>query len=93
MIVQVVYLEVKDGELDAFLKVASANIAESKKEEGVAQFDLLQQADAPNQFMLYEVYKDESALEAHRKTAHFQYWLEVGVPLLTKREKVLYQLL
>lgn len=93
MIIQVVYLEVRDGALESFFKEALANAEESRKEAGVIQFDLLQQADLQNQFMLYEVYQDEAALEAHRKTAHFQRWLEVGVPLLTKREKVLYQLI
>ncbi len=93
MIVQVVYLEVKEEALSFFLQEARANAAESKKEAGVIQFDLLQQLDAPTKFMLYEAYQNEAALEAHRNTAHFKRWLDVGVPLLTKREKVLYQLI
>ncbi len=93
MIVQVVYLEVGEEALPQFVNEAAANAAESRKEPGVIQFDLLRRTDAQNQFMLYEVYKDEAALEAHRQTAHFKRWLEVGVPTLTKREKVLYQVL
>jgi autoinducer 2-degrading protein len=94
MIVQVVYLEVKPEALNEFIGEASANAEESRKEAGVIQFDLLQQQDSPTRFMLYEVYRDEAALEAHRHTAHFKRWTEVGVPLLAKpRERMLYRLI
>jgi len=94
MIAQVVYLESKDGDLEAFIKEASANAEESRKEAGVIQFDLLQQSDAPTKFMLYEVYQDEAAIAAHRATAHFKRWVEFGVPLLAKpRELITYQLI
>lgn len=91
MVVQVVYLEAKPELLDTFLAEATANAAESRKEPGVERFDLLQQADNPQRFMLYEVYRAESDLESHRQTPHFKRWLEKGVPTLTgERVKVFY---
>jgi autoinducer 2-degrading protein len=92
MLIQVVYLEVQPEKLEAFLAEARANVQASRAEAGVIQFDLLQQNDAPTRFMLYEVYRDEAALETHRHTPHFQRWVERGVPLLTgERVRVLYR--
>ena len=92
MLVQVVYLEVQPEKLEAFLTEARANAQASRAEADVTQFDLLQQSDSPHRFMLYEVYRDEAALETHRHTPHFQRWVERGVPLLTgERVRVLYR--
>lgn len=93
MYVQVVYLEVKPELLATFLAEATANAAESRKEPGVERFDLLQQADNPQRFMLYEVYQAESDLEAHRQTPHFKRWLEKGLPTLSgERVRIIYNL-
>lgn len=92
MLVQVVYLEIQPEKQDAFLAEARANVQASRAETGVIQFDLLQQNDNPTRFMLYEVYQDEAALEAHRHTPHFQRWAEKGVPLLASdRVRVMYR--
>ncbi len=91
--IQVIYLEVQPELLDTFLAEATANAIESRKEPGVERFDLLQQADAPHRFMLYEVYHAEAGLEAHRQTPHFKRWLEKGVPTLSReRVRVIYSM-
>lgn len=91
MYVQVVYLEVRPELLETFLAEATANVLESRKEPGVERFDLLQQAEHPHRFMLYEVYHTEADLQAHRQTPHFQRWLEKGVPTLAgERVRVIY---
>ncbi len=93
-IAQIVHLEVRPEKLEEFLAEAAANIRASRQEPGVIQFDLLQQAEAPVKFMLYEIYNDSSALETHRQTPHFSRWLERGVPLLAgERVRVLYQMI
>ncbi len=93
MYVQIVYLEAQPHLLDTFLAEATANATESRKEPGVERFDLLQQADNPYRFMLYEVYHAESDLEAHRQTPHFKRWVEKGTPTLTgERVRVLYKM-
>ncbi len=93
MIAQVVYLEVIPEKIYLFLAEVAANARASRQEPGVTQFDLLQQADAPHKFMLFEVYQNAEALESHRRTIHFRHWLEHGVPLLTgERVRVLYNL-
>jgi quinol monooxygenase YgiN len=45
-----------------------------------------------NLYCLYEIYKDEAALVAHRETPHFREIIEgIIVPLLEKRERELYE--
>lgn len=34
----------------------------------------MQSIDAPNEFVLVEVYKNEEAPAAHKETAHYQIW-------------------
>ena len=47
----------------------------------------------PDQFLLYEHYEDEAALQAHRETPHFKEIIEgTVVPLLEQRERELYEL-
>jgi autoinducer 2-degrading protein len=91
MIAQIVYLEVQADLLAVFLDEVSATVRASSQEPGVFQFDLLQQADNPLNFMLYEVYRSAEDIEAHRQTPHFKHWVEVGVPMLSKeRVRVIY---
>jgi autoinducer 2-degrading protein len=93
MIVQVVNLEVQADKLEIFLAEAMTNLKASRTEPGIVQFDLLQNKDEPTKFMLYEVYKTEEDLEAHRATLHFKRWLEKGVPtLIGPRQRFLYSL-
>jgi autoinducer 2-degrading protein len=35
---------------------------------------VLQQADDPNRFVLYEVYRDDAGAAAHKQTAHYARW-------------------
>ena len=45
-----------------------------------------------NLYCLYEIYKDDAALVAHRETPHFKEIIEgIIVPLLEKRERELYK--
>jgi quinol monooxygenase YgiN len=37
--------------------------------------------------MLYEIYDDEKAFEAHQQTPHFKKYLAEAVPLLASRER------
>jgi len=55
------------------------------------RFDILQMADTPNQFILYEAYRDADAAAAHKKTAHYLAWKEtVADWMASPREGVHY---
>lgn len=61
----------------------------SVKEPGVIQFEVVQSNDNPNLFALWEVYRDEDAVVAHRATEHFKRSVLNGVrPLAQQRNAV-----
>lgn len=57
-----------------FIEATLENARNSIQEPGNLRFDVLQQADDPNRFVLYEVYRDETAANAHKQTAHYARW-------------------
>ena len=59
------------------------------KEPGVIQFEVGRSNDNPNAFALWEVYRDQAAVEAHRATGHFKRLVLDGVrPLAQQRNAV-----
>lgn len=66
--------------------------AESRKEPGCILYIVHQHVDDPRKFLVYEQYKDEAALAAHRNSHHFQHYVIRGLHLLTEsREADLYR--
>jgi len=58
----------------------------SRKEAGVIQFDVGRSREKPNVFALWEVYRDQAALDAHFASEHFQRLVANGVrPLAQER--------
>ena len=45
-------------------------------EPGCLRFDVLQDSEDPNKIHLYEVYKDQAAVDAHRQAPHYTKWRE-----------------
>lgn len=74
MIVTCVYVHVKPDEAGNFIKATVANHLESVKEAGNLRFDLIQKADDPSQFMIYEAYESEESAASHKTTAHYLKW-------------------
>lgn len=76
MFVTLVHCHVKPEAVDAFIDACRANHEGSIREPGNVRFDLIQQADDPTRFILYEWYADEDAAKAHKDTAHYLAWRE-----------------
>jgi autoinducer 2-degrading protein len=76
MHVTLVYVHVKPEHVEAFAEATRRNHAGSVREPGNLRFDVLQSADEPTRFVLVEVYGDEAAAAAHKKTAHYLAWRE-----------------
>ncbi|MGC1390650.1 MAG: antibiotic biosynthesis monooxygenase [Bacteroidales bacterium] len=74
MIVTCVYIHVKPGEVNNFIDATSANHHESVKEPGNLRFDLIQQADDPCRFMIYEAYESDKSAADHKTTSHYLNW-------------------
>ncbi|HEY4761271.1 MAG TPA: putative quinol monooxygenase [Thermoguttaceae bacterium] len=76
MIIACVHVHVKAEHREAFIKACLDNARNTIQEPGNLRFDVLEQADDPNRFMLYEVYRDEAGSKAHKATAHYARWAE-----------------
>ena len=62
----------KEGEADAVERLLSKNALATKEEPGCREFTVLRQIDMPRTFVLYEIYENESAFQAHRESEHFK---------------------
>lgn len=86
--VLIVEFDVKPEQLAKFGELIAVNARASVAEEpGCRQFDVLVDPNERTRVMLYEVYDDESAFEAHQQTPHFKKYLAEAVPLLASRER------
>ena len=85
--VLLVNIRIKPENVDSFMKKLLENAAGARKEPGCKTFDVLVDPADKTKVMLYEVYADEKAFEAHQATAHFKKYLAEAVPLLASRER------
>ena len=82
-----VTIRIKPENVDRWMKMAIENAVEARKEPGCRQFDVLVDPQDKTKVMLYEIYNDEKAFEAHQATPHFKKYLAEAVPLLASRER------
>jgi len=54
--------------------------AESRKEPGCVMYVVHRHRTEPRRFFIYEQYKDDAALEAHRSTPHFMKYARKELP-------------
>ena len=87
MFVLSVDLRIKPENIESFIAKAVENAADSRKEPGCRQFDVLVDPKDRTKVLLYEVYADEKAFEAHQQTPHFKDYVDHAVPLLASRER------
>jgi quinol monooxygenase YgiN len=82
--------QVKEGQLAQVLNILAEVATKSNAEEGNLFYKVHQSSSDANTLILFEGYKDEAALAAHRDSEYFQ-TLVVGkiVPLLDAREVTL----
>jgi autoinducer 2-degrading protein len=74
MYVTLVHVHVLPEHLEEFIEAAQSNHEGSIREPGCLRFDVLQAADDPTRFVLYEAYRDEAAAKDHKETAHYAEW-------------------
>jgi (4S)-4-hydroxy-5-phosphonooxypentane-2,3-dione isomerase len=65
---------------------------ESRKEPGCITYQVHRHKTDPRRFFIYEQYKDDGALEAHRAAPHFLQYARKELPKIAERvEGHLYQ--
>lgn len=74
MLVNIVNVQVKPEHVGDFIAASRKNHQGSRGEAGNRRFDVLQSADDPTRFVLYEAFDSPEAVEAHRRTPHYLEW-------------------
>jgi quinol monooxygenase YgiN len=85
MVVLVVTWMAKVGREAEMAAVFSKLTEESRKEPGCVMFVAHRHKTEPRRFLVYEQYKDDAALEAHRASPHFLQYAKKELPKLGDR--------
>ena len=76
MHITLVHVHVKPQHIDDFLTATRSNHEASLREDGNLRFDVLQSAEDPSRFVLYEAYRSAADAAAHKQTRHYLTWRE-----------------
>jgi autoinducer 2-degrading protein len=91
MQVTIVHVHVKQAHIRDFIEACRLNHEASIKEPGNCRFDVLQSADDPARFVLYEAYSDASEAAKHKQTPHYIAWRETVADWMAEpRQGVVY---
>ena len=81
-----VEVEVRPEDRDEFLAAMTTNAAASVRDEpGCHRFDVTAVEGDDRRFVLYELYDDAAAFEAHKRAPHFAVWREVADRVLVSQ--------
>lgn len=94
MTATLVHVFVKPEYVARFIEATKHNHEQSVKEPGNLRFDILQDANDPAKFVLYEAYASEAAVAAHKETAHYLKWRDsVALWMAKPREGIKHTML
>jgi autoinducer 2-degrading protein len=79
-----VHIHVKEDCILAFINATVENARNSKKEPGVARFDLLQDENDPSKFVLCEVYRTADDPKKHKETSHYLAWRDAVAEMMAE---------
>ena len=80
-------LFIKDQSIEGFKQLAAAVIPKTRGETGCLCYSLFQDISSPGEFLFYEEYADEAALDHHFKSGHLQAF-RVSVEGMHAKEKI-----
>ncbi len=84
MHVTIVHVWVKPEHIDAFIEASRLNHEASVQEPGNRRFDVLQDAEDPAKFVLYEAYASADDAAAHKQTDHYFSWRETVADMMAQ---------
>ena len=85
MVVLVVTWMAKVGHEKEVADLFAKLTAESRKEPGCAMYVAHRHKTEPRRYFIYEQYKDDAALEAHRSAPHFLKFARKELPKIADR--------
>ena len=82
MLIVLVHVHVLPEAVEKFKEATRANATASRREPGIAQFEMIQQSDDPTRFVLIEVYRTADAAAAHKETDHYKTWRDTVASMM-----------
>lgn len=74
-----VVLKCKTNKIKEFKMAVSKLVNETIQEPGCEIFKIFQSSVQPEEFILWEIFKDEAALDIHMKSVHTQECFSLGL--------------
>jgi quinol monooxygenase YgiN len=90
MVCLIVNLVIVSGREEEAADMLKSYVKLVHAEPGCVRFDVHRSRKDPRRFVLYELYKDDYALDIHRKTEHFLSYAPKFEDLVEEREAELY---
>jgi quinol monooxygenase YgiN len=84
MDILIVNILVAEGSADSFIAATRENMAQSRREAGIARFEFLRDQADPRRFVLIEGYRNAEAPARHRESAHYLKWKALIEPMMAK---------
>jgi quinol monooxygenase YgiN len=84
MLIVHVFVHVKPEFVDAFMAASLENARNSVNEPGIARFDVIQQIDDPNRFVLVEVYRTPNDPAKHKQTTYYARWRDTVAEMMAE---------
>ena len=84
MHVTIVHVWVKPDRIHDFIEATQLNHEGSLGEPGNRRFDVLQDANDPAKFVLYEAFEDEEDAAGHKLTEHYKLWRDTVADMMAK---------
>jgi quinol monooxygenase YgiN len=86
-VVLIVDFMVKPGMRPAFRKLIDENARQSAQTEpGCRRFDVVEPEGESDRIVLYEIYNDRAAVDAHVKSSHYRAFDSESAPLVTSKK-------
>lgn len=76
----IVHIQIKPEHVADFVEACRLNHEGAIGEPGNRRFDVLQSAEDPTKFVLYEAYVSAEAAAAHKTTTHYLKWRDAVAP-------------
>jgi len=88
----IVTVDIKEEAVDAFLAAMETDVKGSRDKEadpGCLRFDLMRSQEKPNQFVFFESYVDDDALNFHKTTDHYKAWADFKAGGTVEKQEVM----
>jgi quinol monooxygenase YgiN len=83
------HISVKPTYREQFLKQVKGLVKDSQAEEGNISYQLYEDTEQPNKFVMLEEWKDQAAIEFHFQTPHFKQFGEKSKEFYQEPTKVM----